>query len=43
MQMALNMIEWSFDNGWDPEHGGIFYFLDRKGLSPTLLVSNWEL
>jgi hypothetical protein len=37
-QTALDMIQWSFDNGWDEQHGGIFYFLDRKGYSPIQLV-----
>ncbi len=36
--MALDMIRWSLDIGWDPEHGGIFYFLDRLGHSPEQLV-----
>jgi N-acylglucosamine 2-epimerase len=25
---ALNMIDWSFDKGWDRQYGGLFYFLD---------------
>ena len=37
---GLNMIEWSLHNGWDEKYGGIFYFLDRSGKSPTLLVSD---
>ena len=32
--LALQIIDWSFDAGWDPVHGGIFYFLDAKGYSP---------
>jgi N-acylglucosamine 2-epimerase len=35
--MALNMIDWSFDYGWDKEYGGILYYLDCKGYSPIPL------
>ncbi len=34
---ATNMIRWSFERGWDAEYGGIYYFLDAKGYSPTPL------
>ena len=34
---AVNMVRWSFQNGWDSECGGIYYFLDAKGYSPTPL------
>jgi len=40
---ALNMIEWSLDFGWDTEHGGIFYFLDRGGYSPIQLEWSMKL
>jgi len=36
-ETAVSMIEWSFEKGWDPEHGGIFYFLDSKGAPPFQL------
>jgi hypothetical protein len=36
--MALSMIEWSYDAGWDDEFGGIYYFLDCNGHSPEQLV-----
>eukprot|EP00047_Mylnosiga_fluctuans_P017606 m.63049 g.63049 ORF g.63049 m.63049 type:complete len:399 (+) comp7170_c0_seq1:109-1305(+) len=36
-QVALDMIEWSYDLGWDHEYGGIYYFLDSKGHTPELL------
>ena len=42
-QKALNMIDWSFDLGWDTKYGGIFYFLDRSGRSPTQLEWNMKL
>jgi N-acylglucosamine 2-epimerase len=31
------MIRWSHERGWDDEHGGLFYFLDAEGYSPTQL------
>lgn len=34
---AVQMIRWSYDKGWDDTHGGIFYFLDYEGYSPTQL------
>ena len=33
---TLNILEY----GWDKEHGGIFYFLDRKGYPPQQL--EWD-
>ena len=42
-QKALNMIDWSFDLGWDTKYGGIFYFLDRSGRSPAQLEWNMKL
>ena len=35
--LATNMIRWSYERGWDDEHGGLFYFLDAEGYSPTQL------
>lgn len=40
---ALDMINWSFDFGWDEKYGGIFYFLDRKGYSPVQLEWSMKL
>ena len=31
------LVAWSHDAGWDAEHGGLFYFLDSEGHSPTQL------
>jgi N-acylglucosamine 2-epimerase len=36
-ERALEMIDWSFELGWDKDHGGIFYFLDSDGHSPVPL------
>jgi len=40
---ATLMVRWSLDRGWDDEHGGIFYFLDSEGYSPTELEWNLKL
>jgi N-acylglucosamine 2-epimerase len=40
---AVNMVRWSYDRGWDREKGGIYYFLDSKGYSPTQLEWNMKL
>lgn len=42
-QKALHMIDWSFDLGWDTREGGFFYFLDRRGYSPTQLEWSMKL
>eukprot|EP01147_Barroeca_monosierra_P007457 gene7457-535_t len=39
--IALNMMAWSFDAGWDPVNGGLFYFLDFSGYSPPAL--EWDM
>ena len=40
-QTAINMVRWSLVSGWDEDHGGLFYFLDSEGYSPTEL--EWSL
>jgi N-acylglucosamine 2-epimerase len=35
MQLGRTILDWSFELGWDSEHGGILYYRDAKGLSPT--------
>jgi N-acylglucosamine 2-epimerase len=40
---SLNMIDWSYDYGWDKQWGGIYYFLDREGYAPTQLEWNMKL
>jgi N-acylglucosamine 2-epimerase len=39
------MIEWSYERGWDIEEnrGGLLYFLDVEGFSPTQLEWNMKL
>ena len=34
-KLGCQIINWSFQRGWDPEHGGIFYFRDAKNLPAT--------
>lgn len=38
---AINMVHWSYEKGWDKKYGGIFYFLDSNGYSPTQL--EWDM
>ncbi|MDR9415073.1 MAG: AGE family epimerase/isomerase [Gracilimonas sp.] len=38
---AVNMVRWSFEKGWDNEFGGLYYFLDSRGYSPTQL--EWDM
>lgn len=40
-ETAIEMVRWSFKKGWDTKHGGIFYFLDSEGFSPTQL--EWDM
>jgi N-acylglucosamine 2-epimerase len=35
--LAVRMTRWSFERGWDDNHGGILYFLDDGGHSPVQL------
>ena len=32
VKTGLQMLDWSWDRGWDQEYGGILYFSDAKGL-----------
>ncbi|MBE9463790.1 AGE family epimerase/isomerase [Dyadobacter subterraneus] len=36
MEITLNILEY----GWDKKHGGVFYFMDAKGLPPQQL--EWD-
>ena len=42
-KLALDMVRWSYREGWDREHGGIYYFLDSEGYSPTQLEWSMKL
>lgn len=41
--LAQNIVRWSHAEGWDAEQGGLFYFLDAAGHSPTQLEWNMKL
>ncbi len=41
--LALRVVRDSHRRGWDDEHGGLFYFLDADGLSPTPLEWSMKL
>ncbi len=41
--LALQMARWSYSLGWDATHGGLYYFLDADGLSPTQLEWSMKL
>jgi len=38
---ALDILDWSFDIGWDREFGGLFTFMDLKGLPPEKM--EWDM
>lgn len=40
VRRAVDIMLKSLEFGWDPEHGGIFYFLDAKGHPPQQL--EWD-
>ena len=42
-QIAFDMVDWSFERGWDQEFGGLYYFLDSEGRPPTPLEWNMKL
>lgn len=31
VELGCNMFNWMMDRGWDPEHGGLLYFVDIDG------------
>ncbi|MEN9809108.1 MAG: hypothetical protein RLZZ488_675 [Pseudomonadota bacterium] len=41
--LAVDVVRWSHAEGWDKEHGGLFYFLDAQGHSPVQLEWNMKL
>ncbi len=41
--LADNIVRKSYETGWDNEYGGLYYFLDAKGYSPTQLEWNMKL
>jgi len=43
LRLAADVLLWSLERGWDAECGGIFYFLDSAGFSPTPLEWSMKL
>ena len=43
LETSQKMIRWSHDSGWDEEFGGLYYFLDYEGYSPTALEWSMKL
>jgi len=41
--LAVDIVRWSHAEGWDRDHGGLFYFLDALGHSPVQLEWNMKL
>ena len=41
--LAFDMIDWSYNLGWDKDKNGLFYFLDSEGYSPTPLEWSMKL
>lgn len=39
--LSFEIVRQSFASGWDKEYGGLFYFLDAEGFSPTQL--EWDM
>jgi N-acylglucosamine 2-epimerase len=35
VRLATTILDWSLELGWDQQYGGIFYYRDARGLSPT--------
>ena len=33
--LGLKILDWSWEHGWDREHGGLLYYTDVRGLPPT--------
>lgn len=42
-RQAAQIIEWSFERGWDHEYGGLRYFVDVAGKPPTQLEHDMKL
>ena len=41
MELALNVLEWSFELGWDYDVGGLRYFVDVAGKPVQAL--EWDM
>ena len=43
LQIALNILNWSLEWGWDKEYGGFIYFTDCDGRPPEQLEHDMKL
>lgn len=43
VERALPMIDYSLERGWDPDFGGLLYFVDVEGRPPTQLEHDLKL
>ncbi len=43
LEKAVCMLDWSWAQGWDKEEGGLFYFVDYKGLPVEPLEAEQKL
>ena len=41
LKRACEILEWSFERGWDEEFGGLLSFVDLKGLPPAKM--EWDM
>ncbi|MBT3320202.1 MAG: N-acylglucosamine 2-epimerase [Clostridia bacterium] len=41
IKSACEILEWSFERGWDEEYGGLLSFVDLKGLPPEKM--EWDM
>ena len=41
LELALNILNWSFELGWDKEYGGLLYFIDVEGKPVQAL--EWDM
>jgi N-acylglucosamine 2-epimerase len=41
IKKALDILDWSYARGWDPEFGGLFSFVDLEGKPPEKL--EWDM
>ena len=41
LEFALNILNWSFELGWDKEYGGLLYFVDVEGKPVQAL--EWDM
>lgn len=43
VERALPLIDWPMERGWDPQYGGLLYFVDASGQPATQLEHDMKL